>query len=69
MTAQLYLSAADLATRYGVSRRTVWRWVALGKLPRPEQLPGNVRRWLLSDIEALEEAARVAQRKGKLAPL
>jgi predicted DNA-binding transcriptional regulator AlpA len=46
MTEQLYLSVADLATRYSVSTRTIWRWVAEGHLPQPEQLPGNVRRWL-----------------------
>jgi predicted DNA-binding transcriptional regulator AlpA len=38
MTEQLYLSAADLATRYSVSKRTIWRWVADGHLPQPEEL-------------------------------
>jgi predicted DNA-binding transcriptional regulator AlpA len=57
---QLYLSAADLATRYGVSKRTIWRWVTEGNLPKAEELPGNVRRWLLADIERIEEAARAA---------
>jgi len=62
MATQLYLSARDLATRYGVSVRTVWRWVADGHLPKPEELPGNVRRWLLVDIERIEEAARARTR-------
>jgi predicted DNA-binding transcriptional regulator AlpA len=60
MAEQLYLSVADLATRYGVSKRTVWNWVAAGHLPQPEQLPGNVRRWLLADVELIEERARAA---------
>ena len=60
MTEQLYLSAADLATRYNVSKRTVWRWVAQGNMPKPEELPGNVRRWRLADIERIEAAAHAA---------
>jgi|KBSMisStandDraft_5_1062788.scaffolds.fasta_scaffold3029411_2 prophage regulatory protein len=60
MAEQLYLSVADLATRYSVSKRTIWRWVAEGHLPKPEQLPGNVRRWLLVDVERIEERARAA---------
>jgi len=62
MAAKLYLSPKDLAERYSVSRRTVWRWVSEGHLPKPEELPGNIRRWRLADIEAIEEAARAAQR-------
>jgi prophage regulatory protein len=57
-----YLSVKDMATRYSVSKRTIWRWVADEHLPKPEELPGNVRRWLLSEIEAIEHKARAAQR-------
>jgi len=60
MSEQLYPSVSDLATRYSVSKRTIWRWVAEGHLPQAEQLPGNVRRWLLVDVERIEEAARAA---------
>jgi predicted DNA-binding transcriptional regulator AlpA len=63
MTEQLYLSATDLAKRYGVSKRTIWRWVTEGHLPKPEELPGNVRRWLLADLERIEEVARAEQRE------
>lgn len=58
MADKLYLSVRDLATRYSVSVRTVWRWAASGALPKPEALQGSVRRWLLADIERIEQAAR-----------
>ena len=60
MADQLYLSVGELATRYSVSKRTIWRWVAEGHLPKPEELPGNIRRWLLVDVARIEEAARAA---------
>ncbi|TDT41498.1 AlpA family transcriptional regulator [Halospina denitrificans] len=48
-----YLSDSDNATRYGVSRQTVWRWVRQGKFPSPIRINGCTR-WKLSDLEAWE---------------
>lgn len=58
MAEKLYLSAKDLATRYSVSRRTIWNWVTSGKLPKPEYLADSPSfpRWRLVDIERIEAA-------------
>lgn len=44
----------DLERRYGVSRTTVWRWVAAGLLPKPKIMPNGRQFWFLSDIEKSE---------------
>jgi predicted site-specific integrase-resolvase len=36
-----YLRKQGVADRYGVEIRTIERWVALGRLPRPIYLPGG----------------------------
>lgn len=45
------LTAGDLARLLQVSRRTLWRLLAAGLLPRPIALSGRLRRWLRDDIE------------------
>ncbi len=51
----LYLSARDLATRYGVSPKTIWCWAASdGMLPEPVHLGPQVTRWRIDAIEAFE---------------
>ncbi len=56
-----YLSDAQLAAHYGVSRASIWRWSRRGSLPRPVQLSPGCTRWLASEI-AETDAARVAER-------
>ncbi|WP_428515456.1 helix-turn-helix transcriptional regulator [Roseovarius sp.] len=50
-----FLSDADLAKRFGVSRQTVWRWHRsnLG-FPRAVSLSPGCTRWKLTEIEAWE---------------
>jgi len=48
----LYLRDTDLASRYSVSRSTIWRWVRRGLLPQPVQISECCTRWRLDDIEA-----------------
>jgi prophage regulatory protein len=50
---QKYLRDTDLATRYSISRSTVWRWRARGLLPEPIVIGGSTR-WKLSDIEEFD---------------
>lgn len=53
----IYLSDAQIASRYGVSRQTVWRWAANDKkFPTPTKLSAGCTRWKLSDIESWEAA-------------
>lgn len=49
-----YLSDRTLAKRYDVSRSTIWRWSAEGRLPQPVKIHGTATRWKLSDLEQWE---------------
>lgn len=50
-----YLSAKQIANRYGASEVTIWRWAReLEGFPKPIKLGPNCTRWLLSSIEAWE---------------
>lgn len=62
MTTKLVLSSADIAEILGVSRRTVNRYAAAGRLPKPiKHLPR--RRWRRADIEKwVEEGCPVRRR-------
>lgn len=50
----VYLSAAQLARRYGVHIVTVWRWAQTGRLPQPVRLTPRTTRWRRDEIEASE---------------
>lgn len=50
----LYLSVDQVASRFGVSKDTIWRWRREGDFPKPVKLGGRTTRWRLSDIEAWE---------------
>lgn len=49
-----YLSDTEIATRLGVHRTTVRRWVREGRFPKPVKLGPNCTRWKLTDIEEFE---------------
>lgn len=59
MTTQ-YTSDKQLATRFGVSRQSIWLWVRKGKFPKPIKLSESVTRWRLTDVELWEKAREVA---------
>lgn len=42
-------SVRDVASFLNTSERTIWRWVAQGKFPKPSKLNG-VTRWLPQDV-------------------
>ncbi|MEX2122385.1 MAG: AlpA family phage regulatory protein [Woeseia sp.] len=46
-----YVSADDLAERYGVNRSTIWRWQQRGIIPKPVRLSEQCTRWRLDLIE------------------
>jgi prophage regulatory protein len=48
---QQFLSDAQLAERYSVSRSTIWRWTARKLLPQPVHLSPGCTRWRRDDIE------------------
>jgi prophage regulatory protein len=57
---QRYVSDYHLAERYGVSRSTIWRWVAKKYLPQPYRLSDNCTRWDLAEVEERELARKGA---------
>lgn len=55
-----YISDRDLASRYRISRSTVWRWAKEGRLPEPIRFSPCVTRWSLSDIIVFEEKLSIS---------
>jgi prophage regulatory protein len=55
-----YLSIHDVARRYSISRRSVWRWTSRGLLPQPHRLSEQCVRWRLDELER-HDAERDAQ--------
>jgi predicted DNA-binding transcriptional regulator AlpA len=45
------LTLQDLMTIYCVSKRTIWRWLAEGRLPRPLAVTRRIRRWKACEIQ------------------
>lgn len=54
------LTDLQVAALFSCSRKTVWRRVSDGTLPRPVKL-GHATRWLRSEIDAVIAAAVVAR--------
>ena len=50
----VFLTPADLARRYGVTRSTVTRWTRAQVLPAPLRINDSTPRWRLSTLEAWE---------------
>lgn len=52
---QIFISDRKVATKYEVSKQTIWRWVLSDPtFPRPVKLSGGCTRWKLSELEAWE---------------
>jgi predicted DNA-binding transcriptional regulator AlpA len=47
------ISTSELATMLAVDQRSIFPWVASGRLPRPIHLGKRRLRWRLSTVEAL----------------
>jgi predicted DNA-binding transcriptional regulator AlpA len=45
-----YLAIGHVSARLGVSRPTLYRWIARGDFPRGHHFSVGCRRWKLSDI-------------------
>ncbi len=46
----LLIPASEVARLLGISKRTLWRLLSVGKLPAPIRLGNNVR-WRLDEVE------------------
>lgn len=58
MSDKPYLTERQVALRFNVTQRTVQRWRRVNEGPPYYRFAGTIR-YLLSDIEAYERAARV----------
>lgn len=56
LISSIYLSDAQVANRYDVSRNTIWRWVRNKTFPAPVKLSPGCTRFKLLDVEAWEAA-------------
>ena len=54
----LTLDATEVAQLLGISKRTVYRLLDAGQIPKPIKL-GNATRWRRSDIELFVEAGSI----------
>jgi predicted DNA-binding transcriptional regulator AlpA len=54
-TARL-IAIKQVSQRYGVSYRTIDRWLDSGALPPPAMVQKTRRYWRLSDLEAFERS-------------
>ena len=54
--------ASKVAALLGIGKATVWRWAALGILPRPIRLSNRCSVWRLADLQEFIE--RQAARQG-----
>lgn len=54
MADQAYASVKDLAERYRVTTRQIWRMAERGLLPAPVKIGGSTR-WRMADVIAAEE--------------
>lgn len=51
-----FLTVEQVATRFGVSTDTIWRWKRMGGFPRAVKVGPGTTRWRLADIEAHERS-------------
>jgi len=55
------MSAAEVATKFRLSQRTLWRMAGEGRLPKPVKV-GGLTRWIRSEVRATLEKARTYRR-------
>lgn len=51
-----YYRIFELTKRYGVSKATIYRWIADGRFPAPIKLGPNTSAWKTTDLEAFESS-------------
>ena len=64
---RVWLTAAQVAERYGVSIPTVWTWAKTKRLPVPHKLAENTTRWRLCELDAFDDD-KVQARRGRYKP-
>ena len=54
-TPVIYLSAKDVAARYGIGISTVWAWSANNTLPSPSRFGKRCTRWESTSLDEHDE--------------
>lgn len=54
-TTRVWLTATQVAERYGVSIPTVWTWAREERIPQPHKLAENTTRWRLCELDAHDD--------------
>lgn len=52
---QMWFSTKQVATRFGVSVGTIWRWIAAGKFPKPVMITQRACRWPEAALAEFEQ--------------
>ncbi len=50
----MYYSVKQISQRYSVAPATIWRWVSIGRFPKPHKLGPATTRWHIDDLEGFE---------------
>ena len=50
-----FLTDREVAARYGVSVRTIHRWIRAGSFPPGAKIGPNTRRWYMDHLEAWDQ--------------
>ena len=53
-----FFNIHDVARRYGVTRATIWSWMAQGRIPQPMRITPGCSRWPLADLKKWEDEKR-----------
>ncbi len=57
-----FMRAKEVTTAIGVSKSTLYAWVAAGRFPKPVQLPGGgATAWVSTEVTAWMSAAVAAR--------
>jgi prophage regulatory protein len=59
----MLITVRDLAELLSVNRRTVWRWLRAGILPRPVRLTTRTVRWRASVVQRFLDDAGTGGRR------
>ena len=46
-----FIRLPELITMLSVSKPTIWRWVSIGKFPKPVKLGERTSAWSVADVE------------------
>lgn len=50
MDQHVYVNDKMLAERYGVTRKTIWKWVRENSFPKPRNFSPKCTRWRMSEV-------------------